>query len=870
MRGGRAGALTAVIEVMWPTLLALAYFVQLVQAEKVTVSTGPLPTVELTVTATTTVSTTTTYGDAVSPCAAWTVCMSNHDCAFCVNAITGAATPLSRLLAQNVATRDDNIISVLLSEPSCAVNKVHPQLLFSALESLTGITTTPCGGMPRIYMCTLSAYACIVGAECRSCLSALRQVGLNSTKETILRSPACRSANYRRDLWSVASDCNNFPRCSFFKHICSLSINCSRCFAMYRRGDLVGAVSSCKDSGFPLNATPKEYPSGLLLDMVVSNCNPDSATMCNYYKQRCRSHSLCNECWKLLGGVEDVNVVLAAMQSPQCVRWFTSDNSTEHPMTYIQTLKQCSLTVQNRCAHNVLECVITEPQCAACMSDAATKPVQCGEWLDMFNVKTSCRSCRDQVRLLNGLVVATSVVGGTAVLLTLLAVTAILAHRRHVAALRDRILVGLMLANMVYSIANVIPLALVSEEEGSCGQLFLSFSVIRSGRALWFGGKFGILGFEFAIITASLFCFLSGGQALRNSTEVVMYTGCLALGVAAFVAFYVRSSEVHSAGYNKNVLHQSLAFPTVSYLSNDDEFDDDFPANEARHQYSAGRNAYDGLVRLLLQVWLGMLALAVIEWGFLRLAYWQFHVSWQAFFDSITMDEERDEWALSRRSKWDGRKRAAIQWLNLCREILEPLEPYVWVFIVFGVPAVVMSTDYCQAHSTVSLQHARALSLQTDDVDFGLCNVACELALSFRTIVTVSDSATSVHVCWVFIIAVYEQVAVFLRDGRRRHELISVGGTLRKRLILWLRPLPASEDTQEESDGTPMTVLRLPPGSIYIDEGDLHVKYRLGEGTRGKVYGGSLKNIGDVAIKEIDISQPSQVHLLTNCFVFCS
>eukprot|EP00041_Stephanoeca_diplocostata_P012249 m.205328 g.205328 ORF g.205328 m.205328 type:complete len:126 (+) comp18872_c0_seq2:1654-2031(+) len=57
-------------------------------------------------------------------------------------------------------------------------------------------------------------------------------------------------------------------------------------------------------------------------------------------------------------------------------------------------------------------------------------------------------------------------------------------------------------------------------------------------------------------------------------------------------------------------------------------------------------------------------------------------------------------------------------------EIARPLEPHVFVFVLFAVPAVVMTTDYCQD---------RTESMPQEDK---FCQVPCELVLGMRSAAT--------------------------------------------------------------------------------------------------------------------------------------
>ena len=110
---------------------------------------------------------------------------------------------------------------------------------------------------------------------------------------------------------------------------------------------------------------------------------------------------------------------------------------------------------------------------------------------------------------------------------------------------------------------------------------------------------------------------------------------------------------------------------------------------------------YDMLVQHMLQVWDGLVAVAVLAWIGLRVAYAAAKWSWREQVRATAMEEEQDEWADTRRSTWEEKWRQARLQMEGYREVAKPLEPYVLVFIVSAVPAIVMSTTECANHSGV-------------------------------------------------------------------------------------------------------------------------------------------------------------------------
>ena len=73
-------------------------------------------------------------------------------------------------------------------------------------------------------------------------------------------------------------------------------------------------------------------------------------------------------------------------------------------------------------------------------------------------------------------------------------------------------------------------------------------------------------------------------------------------------------------------------------------------------------------------------------------------------------------------------------------EVAKPLEKYVAVFVVFGVPAIIMATQTC-------------------DTGTGNCNVICEMVLSLRSLA---------------------DVAVFFSDPQSRAQLLNFSSLLQR------------------------------------------------------------------------------------------
>jgi len=75
------------------------------------------------------------------------------------------------------------------------------------------------------------------------------------------------------------------------------------------------------------------------------------------------------------------------------------------------------------------------------------------------------------VHTINLVVLATATVGGVSAAVCIAVAATIVAHGRDRVSMRDRIVVGLMMINAVYSTANAIPLNALRTGVLDCGRL---------------------------------------------------------------------------------------------------------------------------------------------------------------------------------------------------------------------------------------------------------------------------------------------------------------------------------------------------------------------------------------------------------------
>lgn len=67
-------------------------------------------------------------------------------------------------------------------------------------------------------------------------------------------------------------------------------------------------------------------------------------------------------------------------------------------------------------------------------------------------------------------------------------------------------------------------------------------------------------------------------------------------------------------------------------------------------------------------------------------------------------------------------------------EIARPLEPYVAVLVLFSWPPILMATDYCADRSGAKVRDGQIFAASA--WTYGTCDVWCEFALSFRSLVS--------------------------------------------------------------------------------------------------------------------------------------
>lgn len=125
--------------------------------------------------------------------------------------------------------------------------------------------------------------------------------------------------------------------------------------------------------------------------------------------------------------------------------------------------------------------------------------------------------------------------------------------------------------------------------------------------------------------------------------------------------------------------------------------------------------------------------------------------------DTAAQAEAVDVWAVTRRSAWGAQRHLLEARREAFKEVAKPLEPYIAVFVVFAVPAFVMSTSFCRDNSGATSGGTSSTvggAGATTTLTYGTCDVWCEFALAFRSLCT---------------------VVVYLLSRERRAEFVAAG-----------------------------------------------------------------------------------------------
>jgi hypothetical protein len=88
----------------------------------------------------------------------------------------------------------------------------------------------------------------------------------------------------------------------------------------------------------------------------------------------------------------------------------------------------------------------------------------------------------------------------------------------------------------------------------------------------------------------------------------------------------------------------------------------------------------------VVQIWVGLLGVAIAMWMYLRRTYTMILCEWRTVYDDTARTEAADSWASTRRGQWAARRQLLKIQRQAFAAVVKPLEPYVILFVLFGVP----------------------------------------------------------------------------------------------------------------------------------------------------------------------------------------
>lgn len=561
--------------------------------------------------------------------------------------------------------------------------------------------------------CMQSILDCNLMENCMDCVSHLRQ-----TKNfDALNKSICQGVE-PHIIEKLAFECVNFPSCTYVKWKCQRNSTCSNCYNQLLQGN-IQASAQCQNRE---------------LDDIVSQCSFYSASACAYWRGRISDNMNLQPCLSQMGYGTDPEVIAVGSMTTECTH---AQDSGVHLVS--QYINACS----DNCARSVYYCTMGQKDNASLCAKCFLGEQGCtSRGLCMVEERLSnpCfTDCDESWVTANRLALATMVIGIISVLACLSVVAVILAHSRDLISLRERLILSMMIANLVYSSANALDLQSVELEPGKCGQISMSYEAQTFGRAWWFCGKFAIVLQELLIVSVSILALYNGTTQLVRWKEWILQAIPALAGLIALFVFYFKALDINDAGYNQYTFSASRS-QQYEYFSPNDDGDDENVDAKLAYTYSSQQYLYNKLKEQMLQSWLFFLALVVVLYVASRRMYVMRFNEW---IDSVR--EKEEEW---NRDLWhEGAKverTVKVRLVQLIREaydeIARPLEPYIVVFVVFGIPAVVMATDYCTGQSQIEIYEDQPTYKYTNSgaKSTKQCEITCELILALRSLATVA------------------------------------------------------------------------------------------------------------------------------------
>jgi hypothetical protein len=265
----------------------------------------------------------------------------------------------------------------------------------------------------------------------------------------------------------------------------------------------------------------------------------------------------------------------------------------------------------------------------------------------------------------------------------------------------------MFIATAIFSLANTVGYNSVKPfpPPNPCGGFSNDNSpdTIAFGQGLWFGGKFAMVTYEFFIMAVSVNALRTGATAMSRRNEIGAHCVCAAVGFLFFTLYFVTVRRLKS---EEAAMMQEVR--TATSLAQ---------ANKLATKLDQRVREDGDWIMTGMQAWCGLLGVVLAAWGYLRYLFTQLLAEWEDGLKEASADWDRDLWVNDEYNRGQRAKKRLL--LDVRKEALaevaKPLEPYIVVFIAFGIPAIVMATDWCNDQTeAVMLTDERLTAMRPD------------------------------------------------------------------------------------------------------------------------------------------------------------
>ena len=360
-------------------------------------------------------------------------------------------------------------------------------------------------------------------------------------------------------------------------------------------------------------------------------------------------------------------------------------------------------------------CFMTHPAPARCEDALGSIRDSCGADTAGAGTDHYVYDCPETIAIGNRVVWATVFFGWVSIFAVLAVLLVIYGYNKDRRSHRDRILVGMFVGNLLFSIANAMPYQVLdSADTAHCGYAAYGVGYLCGGTSLWLGAKYVMASYEIFIVVASIVSLKTGSITMPWRYELPAHVTCAAVGVIVLV-------------YN-DVECVALLDTAVADIAAGDVSAATADAATTNADGAAGFKAdltLNDIEARLLQGWLCFLGVVLAAWGVQRLYLHRLIIGWNTRMIEVVETVEYELWTRGSKEVEEQRARHRImlaQQKQSYLEIARPLEPFIAVFVAFSIPAIVMATEFC-AYRTANKQYVE-------------CDILCTFFLSFRALAT--------------------------------------------------------------------------------------------------------------------------------------